>query len=593
MDYFTKMKFLNKTLLFVTAGLILLGFSFFITSNKIVENKQSSDERVENLLRKMTIDEKIGQLVLVDKNAIQNIDEISHYGIGGLLSGGGDKPEVNTPAGWLQMIQRFQDAAQKSRLKIPLLYGVDAVHGHANVPGATIFPHEIGLAATHDADLVRKIGMITADELVATGIQWNFAPGLDVVEDVRWGRVYETFGSSSTVVSDLGAAYIEGLQSGSGKAHIIATAKHYLGTGAMEWGSSTNSQFKIDQGVTLVDEKTLRAKHLPPFIAAINAGVESVMVGHTSWQGTEIVGSHYLITDVLKGELAFKGFVVSDWAGIYEIPGGEYHAVVTSINAGVDMVMLPTDYKNFIENMQRAMVQGDVSQERLDDAVRRILTAKFKAGLFERVVGGTPSLTTVGSPEHREVAREAVRKSLMLLKNSHESLPLSKNAAHIIVAGSAANNIGKQSGGWTVEWQGIDGNWIPGTTILDGIKNAVARSTRVEYSEFGEFSGKQKLADVGIAVVGESPYAEGFGDSDHPILTKEDLETVARVRAASKKMVVVIVSGRPLDIRADAGDWDAIVAAWLPGSEGEGVADVLFGDYPFMGTLPIEWSVKN
>jgi beta-glucosidase len=587
------MKFLNKTLLFVTAGLIFLGFSFLISSNKIVENKQSNDERVEKLLRQMTIDEKIGQLVLVDKNAIQEIDDITHYGVGGLLSGGGDKPEANTPAGWLQMVRQFQDAAQKSRLKIPLLYGVDAVHGHANVPGATIFPHEIGLAATHDADLVRKIGAITADELVATGIQWNFAPGLDVAEDVRWGRVYETFGSSSTVVSDLGAAYIEGLQSGSGKAHVIATAKHYLGTGAMEWGSSTNSQFKIDQGATLVDEKTLRAKHLPPFIAAINAGVESVMVGHTSWQGTEIVGSRYLITDVLKHELAFKGFVVSDWAGIYEIPGGEYHAVVTSINAGVDMVMLPTDYKNFIENMQRAMAQGDVSQERLDDAVRRILTAKFKVGLFERVVGGAPSLTTVGSQEHREVAREAVRKSLVLLKNSHESLPLSKNAAHIIVAGSAANNIGKQSGGWTVEWQGIDGNWIPGTTILDGIKNAVARNTRIDYSEPGEFSGEQKLADVGVAVVGESPYAEGFGDSDHPMLTKEDLETVARVRAASKKMVVVIVSGRPLDIRADADNWDAIVAAWLPGSEGEGVADMLFGDYPFMGTLPIEWSVKK
>jgi beta-glucosidase len=587
------MKFLNKTLLFVTAGLIFLGFSFLISSNKIVENKQSNDERVEKLLRQMTIDEKIGQLVLVDKNAIQEIDDITHYGVGGLLSGGGDKPEANTPAGWLQMVRQFQDAAQKSRLKIPLLYGVDAVHGHANVPGATIFPHEIGLAATHDADLVRKIGAITADELVATGIQWNFAPGLDVAEDVRWGRVYETFGSSSTVVSDLGAAYIEGLQSGSGKAHVIATAKHYLGTGAMEWGSSTNSQFKIDQGATLVDEKTLRAKHLPPFIAAINAGVESVMVGHTSWQGTEIVGSRYLITDVLKHELAFKGFVVSDWAGIYEIPGGEYNAVVTSINAGVDMVMLPTDYKNFIENMQRAMAQGDVSQERLDDAVRRILSAKFKVGLFERVVGGAPSLTTVGSQEHREVAREAVRKSLVLLKNSHESLPLSKNAAHIIVAGSAANNIGKQSGGWTVEWQGIDGNWIPGTTILDGIKNAVARNTRIDYSEPGEFSGEQKLADVGVAVVGESPYAEGFGDSDHPMLTKEDLETVARVRAASKKMVVVIVSGRPLDIRADADNWDAIVAAWLPGSEGEGVADMLFGDYPFMGTLPIEWSVKK
>ena len=270
--------------MFVTAILIFLGISFSISAKKNEENIQSNDLRVENLLRQMTTDVKIGQLVLVDKNAIQDMSDIARYGIGGLLSGGGDKPDTNTPAGWLNMVQQFQNAEQKSRLQIPLLYGVDAVHGHANVPGATIFPHEIGLAATHNADLVRKIGAITADELTATGIQWNFAPGLDVVEDTRWGRTYETFGSSSTVVSDLGAAYIQGLQSGSGQAHVIATAKHFLGTGAMAWGSSTNSQFKIDQGATLVDEKTLRAIHLPPFIAAINAGVESVMVGHTSWQ---------------------------------------------------------------------------------------------------------------------------------------------------------------------------------------------------------------------------------------------------------------------------------------------------------------------
>jgi len=305
------------------------------------------------------------------------------------------------------------------------------------------------------------------------------------------------------------------------------------------------------------------------------------------------VASHYLLTDVLKGELAFKGFVVSDWSGIYEIPGGEYHAVVTSINVGVDMVMLPTDHMSFVKNMQRAIAQGDISEQRLDDAVRRILTAKFRAGLFDDAGGAIPRLTTVGSREHREVARQAVRESLVLLKNSQGSLPLSKKAAHIIVAGSAAHNIGRQSGGWTVEWQDIDGNWIPGTTILDGIKNTVARSTRVEYSESGDFSGTQKLANIGIAVVGESPYAEGFGDSERPALSKSDLETVARVRAASKKIIVVIISGRPLDIRAEADNWDAIVAAWLPGSEGEGVADVLFGDYPFVGTLPLEWLLEG
>lgn len=582
------MKRFQNIFVVVIVGLIFFGISFFLAK---FDKRILSQDPVENLLLRMTTDEKIGQMALVSKNAIHDDNDIPRYGIGGLLSGGGDNPDPNTPSDWLKMVEHFQKVARKSRLEIPLLYGVDAVHGHANVIGATIFPHQIGLAATHNTELVRKIGKITADELLATGVQWNFAPGLDVARDIRWGRTYETYGSSSTVVGEMGAAYIQGLQSGSGRAHVIATAKHFVGTGSMAWGSSTNSEFKIDQGVIFIDEEALRAEHLAPFVAAVDAGVESVMVSHAAWRNEEMVASRYLLTDVLKGELEFEGFVVSDWFGIYEISSDEYFATVTAINAGVDMVMLPFDYKTFTENMQRAIAYGDISQERLDDAVRRILRAKFNAGLFEDIRGPATDVSIVGSQEHRDVARDAVRQSLVVLKNSHESLPLSKNAAHIIVGGSAAHNLGRQSGGWTVEWQGIDGNWIPGTTVLDGIKKTVASGTRVEYSETGDFSVATELADVGIAVVGEAPYAEGHGDNAHPVFSEEDLKTIAKIKAASKKIVVVIVSGRPLDIRFGAYNWDAIIAAWLPGSEGDGVAEVLFGDYPFTGTLPIEWGL--
>ena len=542
----------------------------------------------------MTTAEKIGQLILVAKSNIHDRNDITGYGIGAVLSGGGDKPEPNTPQGWLSMVNQFQNDSKKSRFGIPILYGVDAVHGHTNVPGATIFPHAIGLGASHDEDLVRRIGVITAQELVATGIHWNFSPSLDVVQDARWGRTYETFGSDTDVVRKLGAAYLQGLQSQtSNHASVIGTAKHYLGTGAMVWGTSGNPDFKIDQGVTRTNEATLRAIHLPPFIDAVKENVGSIMVGHTSWNGIELAANHYLLTDVLKKELGFKGFVVSDWYGVYEIPGGQYKGVVTAINAGVDMVMLPYDYKSFTTYMEQALAQGDISYERLDDAVRRILGAKFLAGLFDDVLADESGLFGIGSAEHREVAREAVRKSLVLLKDDQSILPLDKTLSHILVAGSSAHNLGRQSGGWTIEWQGIDGNWIPGTTILDAIKNSVSKNTIVDYNISGKFTKTENLADVGIAIVGETPYAEGWGDNAHPALSPEDLKTIANVKLASKKLVVIIVSGRPLDIRPYANKWDVVVAAWLPGSEGLGVTDVLFGGEPFTGSLPIAWPLNE
>ncbi len=550
----------------------------------------SIEERVSHLLSQMTLDEKIGQMALVEKNSIHNKEDVSRYGLGGIVSGAGGKPANNTPEGWLHMVTEYGEISRGTRLGIPALYGVDAIHGHGNVPGATIFPHAIGLGATRDRALVEKIAQATAEEVRATGIFWVFSPNLDTPQDIRWGRTYEAFSGDPKTNADLGAAYIRGLQgTATGTVEILATAKHYLGAGGMQWGSSSNKDFKIDQGRTPPDEKILRTIYLPPFRAAIDAGALSVMVGLNSWGDEKISANKYLITDVLKNELGFSGFVVSDWYGVYEIPGGEYTAAVTAIHAGIDMVMLPFDYKTFIKNVKKAVRKGDIPEERIDDAVRRILRAKFAVGLFEKTSVG--DLEVIGGEEHRELAREAVRKSLVLLKNQNNALPIDKNISPIIVAGTAADNVGRQSGAWTVEWQGIDGNWLPGgTSILEGLRRAVANRGNILYDEQANFNLANK-APIGIAIVGEKPYAEGWGDSDNLKLSDEDLEIIEKVKNASTKIIIIIVSGRPLDIKNESKNWDGVIAAWLPGSEGQGVADVLFGDYIFSGTLPFRWDL--
>lgn len=551
-------------------------------------------ERVENLLSYMTLEEKIGQMTLVEKNSIRKLEDVSRYGLGGVLSGFGGKPEDNTPLGWKQMIEDFTKESRASRLGIPILYGVDAIHGHSNVPGATVFPHFIGLGASGDAALVTAVANATRDELLATGVTWSYSPTYDLPEDIRWGRVYEAFSDDPELASNLGAAYIEGLQenpSNPAGIAVLATPKHYIGAGAMLWNTSSNENFKIDQGTTPANEEKLRTIYLPPFRKAIDAGALSIMVGLNSWDATKLAADHYLITDVLKGELSFKGFVVSDWYGVYEIPGGDYIAAVTAINAGVDMVMLPFDYKEFARDVRRAVHRGDISEERIDDAVRRILTAKFALGLFDdaRVV---PDISVLGSEEHRTLARSAVAESLVLLKNKNSVLPLKKYAT-IRVAGSAADNVGKQAGAWTVEWQGIDGNWLPGSTsILAGIREVAGDNARIEFEEQAQFPTDTPKADIGIAVVGESPYAEGWGDNSSPSLSDEDLATIKNLQATSNAVVVVLVTGRPLIIADAIADWDAVVVAWLPGSEGAGVADVLFGKKLFTGSLPLPWPAR-
>ncbi|RME82168.1 MAG: hypothetical protein D6775_11580 [Caldilineae bacterium] len=551
-------------------------------------------DRVEDLLARMTLAEKIGQMTLVEKNSIRP-DDIAPLGIGGLLSGGGGYPKSgNSPEKWAEMVDGFQQEALGSRLGIPLIYGVDAVHGHSNVRGATIFPHNIGLGATNDPDLMTEIGRATALEMAATGIYWNYAPGVMVPQDIRWGRTYEGYGERPELVSAMAVSYLQGLQAADlfPPNRVVGTPKHFVGDGGTRWGTG-GSGYKIDQGVTDVDEATLRAVHLPPYQAAIAAGARTIMVSYSSWGGMKMHAQKYLITDVLKGELGFDGFVVSDWGAVDQITPDYYQAVVTAINAGIDMNMVPYDYRRFINTLTKAVETGDVSRERIDDAVRRILTVKFEMGLFEQPFSRPDLLPLVGSDEHRALARRAVAESLVLLKNEGGLLPLSPDIGHVYVGGSAADDIGIQSGGWTIEWQGKKGDITPGTTILQGIQQVVGPGTTVEYSRAGRFQGDASAADaVCIAVVGELPYAEGKGDSDRLSLPPGELRILRRMEDSCANLAVVLVSGRPLLIADHLPRWDALVAAWLPGSEGAGVADVLFGDAPFRGKTPVTWPVS-
>jgi beta-glucosidase len=559
-----------------------------------LDTTQSIEARVADLLSYMTQEEKIGQMTLVEKGSVERLSDIGTYGLGALLSGSGSKPEENTIEGWKEMIDGYQEEAKKSRLRIPLLYGSDAIHGHAHVLGATVFPHMIGLGATGNAALVKEIAEDTAEELARTGVNWNFAPNLDTPQDIRWGRIYETFSDDPELVAKLGTAYLEGLQAPTGatneQIHVLGTLKHFVGLGGMGWNTSLNKNFKIDQGVTRADEELLRSVYLLPFIAAIDGGALSIMVGLNTWGEERTVRQKQLITDLLKKELGFKGFVVSDWYGVHEGTYNTFLATVKAINAGVDLVMLPFDYETFVRHVRWANRFGLISDERIDDAVSRILHAKFALGLFDDKDASQISLS-LSDTTHRALAREAVAQSLVLLKNEDQTLPIKKGTQRIHVAGSAADNVGRQMGAWSIEWQGVDGNWPEGaTSILEGIQQrAAVQGTSVEYDLSGDFSETENVADIGIAIVGEKPYAEGWGDTEYPILSEEDLTAIENLQVTSKKVVVIIVSGRPMLIENEIGSFDALIAAWLPGSEGAGVADVLFGDKRFTGTLPLPW----
>ena len=628
---FVETKIMKRILSFIPSTLLRAGFLLFLLSSCqggsptpeataeptsvtvelgpiiYTDSSQPVDARVEDLLKRMTLDEKLGQMTQVEKNSIQSGD-ITKYFIGSILSGGGGSPERNTPQEWYAMVQAFQDEALATRLGIPIIYGVDAVHGHGNLLNATLFPHNIGLGATDNPELVEKIGRATAEEILATGIPWNFAPVMAVVQDIRWGRTYEGFGEETELVTSLGTAYIQGMQTlresdaagPSQSIFTLASPKHFIGDGATIWGSSRTGNYELDQGNMQVPESVLRELYLPPYQSAVDAGALNVMASFSSWKGQKMHGQQVLLTDVLKDELGFNGFIVSDWQGMDQVYPDDYYAsIVTSVNAGVDMNMVPYDYISFIETMRQAVNNGDIPESRVDEAVRRILRVKFSLGLFEQSMPDPKYQATVRSREHLELARQAVRESIVLLTNVDNILPLSKDTPVIFVAGEGANDIGLQSGGWTLEWQGKIGNDNAGMTILSAVRAAVNSGTRLEFNREGDFSefkdadGHPLAADVGIVVLAEEPYAEGEGDRADISLTEQEIHLLEDTSRQSRQVVAILVTGRPRVIADQLPLADAWVAAWWFGTEAGGVADVLFGDFPFSGKTPYSWPRSN
>lgn len=568
---------------------------------KYKDPKQPINARIRDLMKRMTLAEKIGQMVQADRSVVSR-EIMRNYSLGSVLSGGGSEPLPHaTPQDWINMVNDFQEGAISSRLGIPMLYGIDAVHGHNNVYKATIFPHNVGLGATRDAHLVKKIGAATALEVRATGINYAFSPCIAVCRDPRWGRCYESFSEDPEIVKKM-TDIIIGLQGEipadsrksvpyvGGKDKVLACAKHFVGDGGTIRGINENN--------TVIDRHGLLSIHMPPYLDSVIKGVGTIMTSYSSLNGVKMHANHELITNFLKGTLKFRGFVISDWQGIDKItypPGSNYsYSVLAGVQAGIDMVMVPYNFTDFIGDFTDHVNNKRIPMSRIDDAVHRILRVKFMMGLFENPLSDESFIDQLGSQAHRDLAREAVRKSLVLLKNGENAdsplLPLSKNASKILVAGSHANNLGYQCGGWTIAWQGLNGNNLTaGTTILSAITTAVDPSTEVVYSKNPDADYvKSNNFSYAIVVVGEHPYAETLGDSLNLTIAEPGPSTITNV-CASVKCVVVVVSGRPLVIEPYISQIDALVAAWLPGSEGHGVADVLFGDYRFSGKLARTW----
>ncbi|VFR02993.1 unnamed protein product [Cuscuta campestris] len=580
--------------------LCLVGEAGAGSAAKYKDPKQPVGVRIRDLMKRMSLAEKIGQMTQIERN-VATSDVMKQYFIGSVLSGGGSVPKPNaTPKDWTNMVDELQKGALSTPLGIPMIYGIDAVHGHNNVYKATIFPHNIGLGVTRDPELVKKIGAATALEVRATGIPYAFAPCIAVCRDPRWGRCYESYSEDHKIVQmmtelipglqgDLPANYRPGVPFVAGKNKVAACAKHFVGDGGTVRG--------IDENNTVIDMKELFSIHMPAYYDSIKKGVATVMVSYSSVNGHKMHANGDLVTGFLKNKLKFRGFVISDWQGIDRItstPNYTY-SVQAGILAGIDMVMVPQIYKDYINDLTDLVNKKVIPMSRIDDAVRRILRVKFAMGLFENPMSDPSLANQLGSQEHRELAREAVRKSLVLLKNGKSAaapplLPLPKKATKILVAGTHADNLGYQCGGWTIEWQGFKGNdRTVGTTILSAIKKTVDPSTQVVYQESPDAGYvKSNSFSYAIVVVGEVPYAEMYGDSTNLTIAGTGYATIDSVCGAVK-CVVVVISGRPVVIGSHVAKMDALVAAWLPGSEGQGVTDALFGDYGFSGKLARTW----
>ncbi|XP_048435363.1 beta-glucosidase BoGH3B isoform X1 [Pyrus x bretschneideri] len=585
-------------------GLLLSCFCIAIAEAEHIrykDPKQPLNTRIKDLLSRMTLEEKIGQMVQIERS-VASSEVMKKYFIGSILSGGGSVPaQKASPEAWINMVNDFQNGSLSTRLGIPMIYGIDAVHGHNNVYKATIFPHNIGLGATRDPVLVKRIGAATALEARATGIPYVFAPCIAVCRDPRWGRCYESYSEDHKIVQamteiipglqgELPANSRKGIPFVGGNKKVAACAKHYVGDGGTTRGINENN--------TVINRHGLLSIHMPGYYDSIIKGVATIMVSYSSWNGVKMHANHDLVTGFLKNTLHFRGFVISDWEGIDRItspPHANYsYSIQAGINAGIDMVMVPYNYTEFIDGLSSLVKNGIIPMSRIDDAVKRILRVKFVMGLFEEPLADRSLVDQLGSKEHRELAREAVRRSLVLLKNGKSAdeplLPLPKKASKILVAGSHADNLGYQCGGWTIEWQGLSGNNLTeGTTILSAIKNTVDPKTKVVYKENPDADFvKSNDFSYAIVVVGEHPYAETFGDSLNLTIPDPGPSTITNV-CGSVKCVVIVISGRPVVIQPYVPLMDALVAAWLPGTEGQGVADVLFGDYGFTGKLSRTW----
>ena len=559
------------------------------------------EARIDAIMEKMTLEQKVGQIIQADNDSVTP-EEVKKYRLGSVLSGGnsapGDKPFADAQT-WLAAADAYYNASvdpEGIEVAIPVIWGIDAVHGHANLLGGTVFPHNIGLGAAHDPNLIEEITRITAAELIVSGHDWTFAPTLATPRDDRWGRSYEGFSESPEIVAAYADRIVYGLQGRPGEetflgdGRVVSSAKHFLADGGTKDGH--------DQGDAQISEEELRDIHAQGYISALQAGVQTVMTSFSSWNGTKVHGSKALMTDLLKDRFGFNGFIVGDWNAHGQVPGCTNTDCPQALNAGLDMYMAPDSWKGIYESTLAHLEAGEIPMERLDDAVRRILRVKIAYGLFEK---GAPSTrpgagdeSLIGSPEHREVARRAVRESLVLLKNNGGVLPL-KPAQTVLVVGDGADNIGKQAGGWTLSWQGGDyGNeYFPnGESILSGIRNVVEEAGgQVIFDPDGS---SDEAADVVIAVYGENPYAEGFGDIRTLNFKPNgfDTEKLEAYKAKGIPVVSVFLSGRPLWVNPEINDSDAFVAAWQPGTEGGGVADLLFRtdpDFDFTGRLSFSW----
>lgn len=569
-----------------------------------VKPDQSVEHEVNTLLGLLSLEEKIGQMIQPEIKFITPA-QVKEFHIGSVLNGGGTAPNNNKFAPvseWVALADEYYRASISSNgAGVPLIWGSDAVHGHNNVVGATLFPHNIGLGASRDVTMIKRIGAATAREVSVTGIDWTFAPTVAVVRDDRWGRTYEGYSEDPAIVREYASAMVSGVQ-GEGAArfndqHVVATAKHFLGDGGTHQG--------IDRGDTRVTEQQLRDIHAAGFISALEAGVQTVMASFNSWNGVKIHGHSYLMTEVLKQKLGFDGFVVGDWNGHRQVPGCTVTRCAQAINAGLDMFMVPSDWQELYKNTLAQARSGEIPAARIDDAVRRILRVKVRAGLMRKGLVSSRDYAAkagvMGSVEHRKLAREAVRKSLVLLKNNDNLLPLSLRQ-RVLLVGSGADNIGQQSGGWTLSWQGT-GNKpsdFPGaTSIYQGIKSKVAAAGgTVELAADGQY---QQRPDVAVVVIGEQPYAEWHGDVssiEYQYGNKKDLALLQKLKADKIPVVTVFLSGRPLWVNKELNASTAFVAAWLPGSEGGGIADVLFKnsmakvDFDFTGKLSYSWPMS-